>query len=488
MVGLLLVSHSKKLAESVRELVLQMTTPNFPVAVAAGLGDHFDQLGTDAVHIADVLQKLNCPEGVLVLMDLGSAVLSAETALELLEQPDAGPIRLCPAPLVEGAIAAAVRAQAGGSLAEVAREAELGLAAKQQHLQSDNPVELPPTETQPLTTAPGETAELVLTIDNQYGLHARPAAALVRTAALFSCAVEVSNLSSKRGPASARSLTSLALLQIRKGDRIRVICSGVDCQAALKAIRELAAAGFGDAVATAPTVTQEMAKRAPGARSFPGSDGIAIGPLALLQTQEIPDDEQSVGDAAAELAKLKDAMKSVSGELQQASSAGTSSGAILEAQALILGDPVVLTELQSVLQRSPTSAARAWAEVTRALAAQYEGMDDPYLRERAADVRDIARRVFRRLKGKGGEALIRLTHPAILYTDELLPSEAAGCDPTMVLGVITAKGSATSHSAIILRTLGIPMVVGAQGHRRGQCGKSRGDGWFHGRDLDRSGS
>src|SRR5271165_6531355 len=135
MVGLVLVSHSRKLAESVRELVLQMTAPGFPIAVAGGVGDNYDQLGTDAVHIADVLQKLSCPEGVLVLMDLGSAVLSAQTALELLDSAGGLPIRLCPGPLVEGAIAAAVRAQAGGSLEEVAREAELGLAAKQQQLQ-----------------------------------------------------------------------------------------------------------------------------------------------------------------------------------------------------------------------------------------------------------------------------------------------------------------------------------------------------------------
>src|SRR5215471_10683901 len=125
MVGLVLVSHSKKLAEAVRELVLQLTAPDFPIAVAGGVGETHDELGTDAVHIAEVLQSLKCPEGVLVLMDLGSAVLSAETALELLENPDK-PIRLCPASLVEGAVAAAVRAQAGGRLDEVAHEAELG--------------------------------------------------------------------------------------------------------------------------------------------------------------------------------------------------------------------------------------------------------------------------------------------------------------------------------------------------------------------------
>ena len=193
MVGLVLVSHSKKLAEAVRELVLQMTAPDFPIAVASGVGDNHDELGTDAVHIADVLQELPCPEGVLVLMDLGSAVLSAETALELFDSANC-PIRLCPAPLVEGAVAAAVRAQAGGTLEEVAQEAELGLAAKQQQLGVESTAELLPAATQSLTGTPDETAELVLEVHNQHGLHARPAAALVQTASRFSSIVEIANL------------------------------------------------------------------------------------------------------------------------------------------------------------------------------------------------------------------------------------------------------------------------------------------------------
>ncbi len=463
MVGLVLVSHSRKLAEAVRELVLQMTAPGFPIAVAGGVGDNYDELGTDAVHIADVLQKLSCPEGVLILMDLGSAVLSAQTALELLDAAGGSPIRLCPAPLVEGAIAAAVRAQGGGNLEEVAREAELGLAAKQQQLQEEAG-EVPKTQAQSLPTPPGETAELVLTVENQHGLHARPAAALVQAVSRFSSSVQVSNLASGRGPVTARSLTSLALLQVRKGDRIKVICSGSDCQAAVQTIQKLAAAGFGERADVMPAPSPVMARPASGALGFPGSEGIATGPLAMLHATELPDAELT-GEPAAELAKLTAAMQSVSDELRrtrvQDSKASTGSDAILEAQALILGDPVVLAKLQSLLEGNRLSASRAWIEVTRELAAQYQTMDDPYLRERVADVRDIARRVLRRMKGGASEPPIRLDHPAVLFTDELLPSEAAVCDPATVLGVITTKGSATSHSAIILRTLGIPMVVGA---------------------------
>jgi phosphoenolpyruvate-protein phosphotransferase/dihydroxyacetone kinase phosphotransfer subunit len=490
MVALVLVSHSRRLAEAARELILQMTGPDFPVVVASGVGDNFDELGTDAVHISDVLQKLSRPEGILVLMDLGSAVLSAQTALELLGS-NTTPIRLCSAPFVEGAVAAAVSAHAGCTLAEVAREAERGLAAKQQQVGEAIPQRQAP-EPQSTTAAPGVNAELVLTIENAHGLHARPAAALVRTASRFTSDIAISNLASGTGPVTARSLTSLALLQVRKGDRILVACTGGDRDAALQAIRELADAGFGEPLeapaAIAPVPVPSKRNTASQTQGFPGSDGIAIGPLAFLPMEELPPDDEPIGEPAAELAKLTAAMRLAGDELLQAStqpSAGTTGGnAILQAQALVLADPILIGKLQSLLESRHISAPRAWAEVTGDLASQYRAMGDPYMRERATDVLDIARRVLRRMTSGEVQGPIQLAQPSILMVEELLPSEAVACEPATVLGVIAAKGSATSHSAIILRTLGIPMVVGATSIGEGDIGKlaamdgSTGEFWI----------
>ena len=459
MVGLVLVSHSRKLAEAAQELVLQMTAPGFPIAVASGVGETHDELGTDAVHISEVLQGMNCPEGVLVLMDLGSAVLSAETALDLFDSADKR-IRLCPAPFIEGAIAAAVRAQAGGTLGEVAQEAELGLAPKQQQLQPEIGSGFSSAVTQRQTGAPDEAVEFELEVENPHGLHARPAAALVQTAGRFGCNIEVANLTSGRGPVPARSLTSISLLQVRKGDRIKIVCSGSDCHQAEQAIRDLAASGFGDKLEVSAAPTPADSERPTGARGFPGSDGVAIGPLALLRAADIEIDDTPSGDSTAEMAKLRAAIDSVRKEIHSATKNGNE---ILEAQALILADPFVLGKLESKLQNEGVSAARGWADVTREVAEQYAAMDDPYLRERAADVRDIAQRVLRQMQGVSSHACIAPDIPSILFTQELLPSQASACDPAKVLGVITSKGSATSHSAILLRTLAIPMVVGAVG-------------------------
>ncbi len=465
MVGLVLVSHSKKLAESVRELVLQMTAADFPVAVASGAGESHDELGTDAVHIADVIQSLHRPEGVLVLMDLGSAVLSAQTALELLSLPS-GSIQLCAAPFVEGAIAAAVQSFAGASLQQAANESQRGLAGKQQQLE-------PAVPSAPSGQAPrpsGASAELVLVVKNEHGLHARPAARLVKLASTFTSDIDLFNLTRHRGPAPARSLTSVAMLQVQQGDRIRVVATGEDRQVALQAIHVLAAQDFGAVVgpnrlAAVPGKPEKVWPELSQKRSsgLPGSDGIAIGPLLPLRISKPEVDDGPAAEPAVELASLTEAMAQVRAQMQSPSQTSARQLAVatdvLEAQALLLDDPVVLRNVRLAIEQG-ASAARSWMRVTEELALQYEQFGDTYLRERAADVRDIAQQVLHNLSGNGAPVAAQLSAPAILLTRELLPSEAAGCDPALVLGVISSGGSQTSHAAILLRTLGIPMVVG----------------------------
>ncbi|MCR5054492.1 MAG: PTS-dependent dihydroxyacetone kinase phosphotransferase subunit DhaM [Lachnospiraceae bacterium] len=120
MVGLVIVSHSWKIAEGVKDLALQMTPGYDSIIAAGGLADK--EIGTDAMLIKDAIIKANNGDGVVILADLGSGIMSAETAIDLLEEDI--PVKLADAPIVEGAIAAAVEAATGGSIDDVAAEAE----------------------------------------------------------------------------------------------------------------------------------------------------------------------------------------------------------------------------------------------------------------------------------------------------------------------------------------------------------------------------
>jgi len=183
LVGLVLVSHSARLAEGAAELAAQMGGAALRIAVAGGLDLSGAPLGTDAARVMRAIDEVWSEDGVLVLMDLGSAVLSAEMAVDLLPDERRGNVVLTAAPFVEGAVAAAVAAGLGDSLDTVAREARGALTAKAEHLDG------PALQAPPSVWAAGSNAragspapvgaaapglELRLTVANRLGLGLSP--------------------------------------------------------------------------------------------------------------------------------------------------------------------------------------------------------------------------------------------------------------------------------------------------------------------------
>jgi dihydroxyacetone kinase phosphotransfer subunit len=237
-IGLVVVSHSRALAQAAVGLAAEMTHGAGPtVAVAAGLDE--TTFGTDATAVAAAIERADSPDGVLVLMDLGSAVMSAELALELLDDDIADRVTLCSAPLVEGLVAAVVTAAAGAPLQAVAAEALRGLAAKQEHL-GDVP---PPAE-----PGPGASDEVSrdVAVVNANGFHARPAARLVAKLSEFDAAVTITNLTRDIGPVAADSMIMLVSLDSRVGDQLRVSGSGAAAADAVATVVDFVTAGLGD--------------------------------------------------------------------------------------------------------------------------------------------------------------------------------------------------------------------------------------------------
>ena len=136
MIGIVIVSHSARLAEGVAELARAAAGPDVRLATAGGMDLPGQPLGTDAALIWRAIEEVYSDDGVLVLMDLGSALLSAEMALDLLAPERRERVALCAAPLVEGAVAAAVQARLGSSLEQAMAEALGALRPKSEHLSS----------------------------------------------------------------------------------------------------------------------------------------------------------------------------------------------------------------------------------------------------------------------------------------------------------------------------------------------------------------
>lgn len=240
MIGLVVVSHSRALAEAAVELALQMGGEDPPVIRVAAGGPDGD-LGTDASAIAAAVDEADAGEGVLVLMDLGSALLSAEMALEFVAAPER--VRLSAAPFVEGLVSAVVTAAGGAGVDEVA--AEVATAGEAKRRQLGEPEEPPAERGAAPAPADGELS-FEATVVNPSGLHARPAATFVKTASRYDADVRIADLDAGTDEVSARSLLALMSLGVHKGARVRVRATGPQAQAALDDLRGLIEDGFGE--------------------------------------------------------------------------------------------------------------------------------------------------------------------------------------------------------------------------------------------------
>ncbi|HEY7755890.1 MAG TPA: phosphoenolpyruvate--protein phosphotransferase [Actinomycetota bacterium] len=467
MVGIVLVSHSHGIAEGAAELARQMGGADVRIETAGGLDEPGHPIGTDAVLVMQAIERAWSEDGVLVLMDLGSAVLSAEMALDLLPEERRANVRLTEAPFVEGAVAAAVTARIGAPIGEVAAEARGGLTAKASHLGTEAE---PGAAEVPGTAGAGAIASAELTVDTAHGLHARPAAQLVRTAASFDADVRVANRSSGRGPVSARSLNAVATLAVGRGERIEVTATGPQAREAVEALRALAGRHFDE---EPEEVAEETGPEPPAAEAPPGggrrlagrsaSPGVAVGLARRFRTTpvEVPD-EPGRGperERAALEAALTGTRRDV--EAQRAAIAGRAGAyraAIFDAHMLFLEDDALLEPARAAIAEG-RPAARAWDDAVASVAATWEEIDDEYQRARAADLRSVGTQVLARLLGVEAPTP-RLEEPGILLAADLAPVDAAALDPATALGVATAFGGPTSHAAVLARSLGIPAVVG----------------------------
>jgi phosphocarrier protein FPr len=458
-VGLVIVTHSATLADGVAEVARGMGA-DVPIELAGGVDAPDPALGTDATRVLEAIERADQGDGVLVLMDLGSAVLSAEMAVDMLAPERRERVLLAEAPLVEGAVAAAVTAKLGASLEDVAAEARGSLAAKATHLGASE------TAT-PAAAAAGEGETLALTVRNPLGLHARPAARFVQTAGSFDADVTVTNVTTGRGPASGRSLNAIATLGVRQGHEILVTARGPQESEALAALDALAERDFDeeDAAVQPPEATLKRPPEllAGGLAGLPAAPGIAVGPARHFRAAapEIP--AEPAADPQAEWEALEQALERVRAEIRAtrdsvAARAGDYSAAIFDAHLLFLDDTALLEPARRAIFDQRENAAQAWHAAAERVAADYRGLDDEYLRARAEDLTGVARQVVAQLVG--GATAAAVAEPGIVVAADLTPGDTAALDRELVHGIATAYGGPTAHSAILARSLGIPAAVG----------------------------
>jgi PTS hybrid protein len=220
-VGLVVVSHSERIADGIVDLAGQMATG--VTILAAGGTDHAG-IGTSFAKSSSAMEAADAGAGVVVLCDLGSAIMTAEAARDFLQAERRDRIRIADAPIVEGAVAAAVAAEIGGDLDTVAAAASAAAGIRQRPA--------------PVTTAAESQYVRTVTLTNNDGLHARPAAEFVKLAGTFPERVTVNGK-------DAKSLLGIMSLGLLKGATVEL--AGAPAAAhAVNALADLIESGFGE--------------------------------------------------------------------------------------------------------------------------------------------------------------------------------------------------------------------------------------------------
>jgi phosphocarrier protein FPr len=317
------------------------------------------------------------------------------------------------------------------------------------------------------------TSEAIV-IPNRTGLHARPAAVLANLAKSFQSAIKL-QLGDRH--ANARSVTAIMALDVSHGAKVQVVASGLDAAAAVEKLSAVLAQGCGDegcAPAPAPATTTVSAAAAPPPRrksadpdlliGVAASPGLAVGRVFQLRRADIAVTEAGKG-VDTERTLLTTAIAIAQGQLsalraQLHAKADPAKAAIFAAHEELLSDPDLLEIAESAIAKGK-SAAFGWKKAVTTHADRLAGMRNELLAQRANDLRDVGLRVLSILTGTKVQQA-EYSPNTVLIAEDLTPSDTAALDRSRVMGFCTTRGGATSHVAILARSLGLPALAGIE--------------------------
>lgn len=208
-----------------------------------------------------------------------------------------------------------------------------------------------------------------------------------------------------------------------------------------------------------------MTKRVSG---IAASDGIAIAKAFLLVEPDLSFEKETVSDTAAEKERLTSALKKATSEIQNirenaAQTLGEEEAQVFDAHIMVLSDPEMIGTIEQSIVNDQLNAETALQNTTDTFIEMFESMEDnPYMQERAADIRDVRKRVLAHLLGVKLPDLANIDEEVILVARDLTPSDTAQLNKKYVKAFVTDIGGRTSHSAIMARSLEIPAIVGTK--------------------------
>ncbi|MBW8189408.1 phosphoenolpyruvate--protein phosphotransferase [Neiella marina] len=312
-----------------------------------------------------------------------------------------------------------------------------------------------------------------ISIPNPTGIHARPAAALAAEAKVFQARIQ---LERDGQTADAKSVVALMGLNVKLGEKVRIVAKGRDADEAVDALTTAICDGLGEDVSASPAsqieesieVEEEvslLAKTSSDPNIMLGiaaSPGIAIGTVHQLQHEQLTFDELA-NNSDAERSALSDAIERARADLKTLQTKLQAEGNISNAEIFaahqeLLEDPAIFQQAKKAIKEGK-SASYAWHKSVHEQIKILQAVDSDVIAGRVADLEDVCNRVLKQLLGIS-EADTELATNTIVVAEDLTPSDTANLDRTKVIGFVTTLGGATSHAAILARSMNLPALAG----------------------------
>ncbi|MDA0039901.1 dihydroxyacetone kinase phosphoryl donor subunit DhaM [Brachyspira hyodysenteriae] len=220
MVSLIFVSHSYKLAKITAEYIKEVTNTNVEISFSGGSGDDHKEIGTDAVDVFNAIERVYSDDGVIIFCDLGSALISSELAISMLDEDKALNVRITSAPFIEGGINAAIQSSLGKNIDEVINESLESLTPKISYVKDKVDYTITNEALDDIEFKDYVKGEYKILLEN--GFHARPVFMFINLIANSKSEVYISNKTKHKPPVSADSITKVTLLNIEYGDVMEI--------------------------------------------------------------------------------------------------------------------------------------------------------------------------------------------------------------------------------------------------------------------------
>ena len=452
MVSLIFVSHSYELAKTTAEYIKKVTNTDIPIAFSGGSRDDHKELGTDAVEVFNAIESVYSDDGVIIFCDLGSALISSELALSMLDEEKAKNVRMTSAPFIEGGINAAIQSSLSKNIDEVINESLESLTPKISYVKDKFDYSINNNLLEDIEFKDYIKGEYKILLEN--GFHARPVFMFINIIANSKSKVFISNKTKHKPPVSADSITKVTLLNIEYGDVMEIYAKGPDAEDVLERFEYLVNGKFETKYKTQPSKAIESDYKVV-------CDGFVSGKATYMYFY-INVKKEYIKDIEAEKDKFKSAIENVKNDLLEQKSIiekkklQNNEYLIFETYISMLFDDYALKEVYSLIENKKYSAAYSYNKVMRNIFKSFDSLDDGYIKERKYDVEDILYQVLKYLLD------IKINLPEeddiILIVDNIYASIVTEIREN-IKGVISINGSAMSHAAILLKSLNVPYII-----------------------------